>query len=356
MSNQTFDRPRIQEIAERARVSVATVSRVFNVPDLVKSETYGRVIEAANSLNYVPPQGPRRRRRDRPAPVSTLETIVYIHVSKRPRITNTSSFQASILMGAEEEASYRGLGVSARILVPEDAVRAVSTLPSDRHTTGFILAGNVQAMAFKAPLRSSVVAVEDIARNVFPKLDTVAADVRGSSSIATNHLIDLGHRRIAFVSCESSTERSTEQFQGFFCAHIDRGIACSRWTLNGRRRYETINAIVEMLGRADRPTAFVAVDPEAGQAIISACRQAGLRIPWDVSVIGLDAFPFAEYSDPSMSTVVVDRVKLGRLAVCQLIERQRKLSNQDTRHGIRVRLSVRASLVERASCCRANIE
>jgi LacI family transcriptional regulator len=295
-------RATIHEVAERAGVSVATVSRALGGYPDVAAPTRAAVREAAQALGYRPAAAARTIRLGR----SGLVGAFLNHCD--PAGENLQPIGRLVAASLAEHLAAEGLGVLSfeRVdgLLDEMAARqldaAVLVAISDRALEGVDLAA--------APC--PVIGV-----------DTAAAiEVRGDHArgieLAVEHLAQLGHRRIGYAGAQTFTVAGRERLRGFRAA-------VARLGLDGDRRLEHEGDYSEGSGRAAAaallaldppPTAIVAVADMVAGGICAAAAERGLRVPDDLSVVGFDDLPFAEVMSPPLTTVRQDTDELGALA------------------------------------------
>lgn len=315
---------RIDDVARLAGVSTATVSRALRGLPAVSAATRQRVLEAASQLGYtVSPSASRL------AGGATRAIAVVV-----PRITRW--FFSTVVEAAEDvldEAGYdlllynlggrertrQRLLRTADLYKRVDAVMLVATplATGDRTAVAeFALPGVTVSSGTAVPGWPSI------------RIDDVAA-----ARTATTHLLDLGHRRIAHL-CGSGAEELA------FTTHLDRrrgyeeALRAAGVPVDPRRVVEaefTIaggeRAMAELLSRDEPPTAVVAASDEMAMGAMGVLRQAGLRVPQDVSVIGIDDHDLAGVV--GLSTVAQPAAEQGRLAALTLLRRLRDRVRDD---------------------------
>jgi DNA-binding LacI/PurR family transcriptional regulator len=280
----------IRDVAKRAGVGVATVSRVLNNSGLVSERARQAVMQAVNELNYVP--NPTARRLSlgktftvavivpfftRPSFVERLRGIDSVFADSRYDmiVFNVESVQKRDKYLAEVPRPDRSDGVIVVTLTPNDA----------------------QAQAFKT---SGVPVV--LVDTHHSDLPSVMEDSVLGGRIATEHLIELGHRRIAYVSdvlddVFSATAASLYRFKGYQQALEAADIELrDDYLKHGRHsRAEAHRCALELFALPDPPTAVFAASDTQAIGVMEAARAAGLRVPEDVSIIGYDDLDVASY-------------------------------------------------------------
>ena len=154
-----------------------------------------------------------------------------------------------------------------------------------------------------------------------PGPSTVEADNVGGARAATQHLIDLGHRRIAHVRGRSDLVSAQLREQGYREALLAAGIPFDPELVRvgGYRAVETTDAARELLTRPERPTAVFAANDLSAIRVIEIARELGLRVPEDLSVVGFDNVPEASNAVPALTTVAQPLHQMGAEAVRLLL-------------------------------------
>jgi LacI family transcriptional regulator len=303
----------IREIAREAGVSTATVSRVINQPDVVSPLTRETVQEVIRRHHYVSHGMAMSLASDRS---STLGLII-------PTITNSiyaSSTQA--IQHAAQAAGYTLLlGVSN--FSPDEEERLVRQF-LERRVDGLILTGGD-----RDPHTYDLIETNGVPFIVTWKLTDgqsrpcVSFDNYAAGHMAMDHLLRLGHRRIGLICGRTAVnDRARERRRAYEDSLRDLGIAPDP-DLIYERDFEFIEgraAMHRMLGEHERPTAvFCANDIQAIGALIE-CQDAGLSVPDDISIMGFDDLPIAQYTLPRLTTIRVPAKRMGYVAANKLLE------------------------------------
>jgi len=299
----------IRDVASHAGVSHQTVSRVINGSERVRAETRQRVQAAIQALGYRPNASARFLATGRPLTFACLA----------PDLTDYTF--ASIIEGATTEARQHGyFMISAS--APDDATFSdlLEQLIASRRAEGLIVI-NPYADGRHARVPQDVPAVFVGARPRQSTIDSVALDNEAAGRMATQHLLDLGHRRIAHITgpleedCSQDRQAGYEQALNACGLNIDPQLVLEGdWSATSG--YEAVCQWLE--DHVDFSAIFAQNDRMAVGAI-RALREAGIRVPEDVSVIGCDDMPLASYFDPPLTTMRQDMLGIGRQAVRLLI-------------------------------------
>ena len=324
-----------KDVAELAGVSVATVSYVLNNgPRPVSPEARVKVEEAVAELGYYPNELARSLRLQQS---STIGIII-------PNITNPVF--AEIAHNLEGVCAQEGFLVllcnSERQHEREE--RFVHMLRA-KQVDGVVITPHCEPMALIAPLRQARIPVVVLEHDL-PGVHCIAIDERIGGRIATQHLIDLGHRRIAFIKREQTSALSTERLTGYQEALTAASIAfdpqliieCAAGQVAGAQ------AMQRLLTLAEPPTAVFTHNDVLAMGALHAIHSAGLSVPHHISVVGYDDIASAAYFTPSLTTVCSPKAEMGVLAartLLQLIQQPDALPPQTV--TLPVQLMVRAS-------------
>ena len=344
---------RIHDVAKQAGVSTATVSRTFSTPDLINDRTQQRVLEVARQLDYQPRRG-RAVARAKPenAPTQTIG-FQFFSATARDRL-QTNTFYASILDGAQSEASLLGMHL---MLHSTDRYSLSENLPRmilEQAVGGMLLVGTAEPaiLAAFAQHVPKIVLVDN--KDETDTYESVLSDGCGGAFAATQYLLKLGHRRIGFLLGERSVMTFQDRQSGYLFALFEEGIpADPQIVISGDTQENVLSNIADLLRSTTRPTAVLAANDYHASLLVRVCREMGIRIPDDLSVVGFDDIPLSSHNDPPLTTVRVDTESMGRLAVRRLHTRlhsdsPESVSNHSYLPSIRNVMPV--SLIVRDSC------
>ncbi len=289
-----------------------TVSRALTGSSEVSEKTRRRVIRCARRLGYRPNRWARSL-------VTQRSSIVGVVI---PDIAH--SYFAEITRGAEEvvdKAGYKLLLCHSSMNPAKEAAE-IETLIGAR-VEGLIVASEQVETVPEIFLRMKESRIPFVlVDRFFPGHDfpSVRVDDVAVGSLATGHLFELGHRRIAHIRGPRLSPASL-RYRGYLAALRKQKMAVNReWTVRGRFDIESgREAMNELLALKQRPTAvFAGNDPMAIGAVY-ACRDAGLAVPGDVSIIGAGNIEGTHHPNPFLSTLDWPREDLGRTAVTLLL-------------------------------------
>lgn len=300
----------ILDVAGRARVSVATVSRVMTGSShSVSAVTRRRVLAAAHELGYLPNMLARS--------LLTRETsAIGVLV---PDVSNP--YYAMVLRGIEDAA---GRSRRAVILCNTDRRRdkqqAYLQTLLERRVDGLIVTGGTFTREDVARVRAMPPVVL-IGRHDAP-FPSVRVDNVGAGVAATRHLIELGHRRIACLAGPPTSLTALDRLEGYRRALAESGVApraddvvAAEFSLEGGRL-----GIVRLFASAHPPTAVVASSDQIAMGALRGLSEAGLGVPGDVSVVGFDDSPLASFTIPALTSIAIPLYQIGRHAMDLLLQ------------------------------------
>jgi LacI family transcriptional regulator len=328
--------PSIREVARQAGVSVATVSRVLNQTGPVRDETRQRVLERVASLGYVPHSAARSLSLRRTQSIGVV--LPDLH----------GEFFSELIRGIDRVARRAGYHVLVSGSHSDPAeIEAVLRALHGRVDGLILMPMGLQADVRRArlPRRLPVVLLNDSDPDT--EHDSIRIDNRGGARSATEHLIELGHRRIAFVCGPAHNSDAAERLAGFRDALAARGFAVlPEDLLEGDFREDSGYRAGSLLARraSPRPTAVFAANDAMAIGCRSALREHGLAVPGDVALVGFDDIPIARFLDPPLTSVRVAIAELGSRAMERLLQAAEPGSATARHHEI-----VAATLVVRAS-------
>jgi LacI family transcriptional regulator, repressor for deo operon, udp, cdd, tsx, nupC, and nupG len=301
------------DVARLAGVSTATASRALEKPQSVAQTTRARVMEAVASCGYTPNIVARNLRRQE----TRLITILLADV--------TNPFFNEIVRGIEQVARENGYSV---LLADSEndpgQENAYGRLLATKRTDGMILLNGRLPVGLQLPPEESMDAPIVVACEYLPNVDlpTVQIDNAAAAKQVTEHLLQLGHRRIGFISGPAWNVLSRDRLYGYRDAILECGLVFDQTlVVNGDFSIRSgIAATESLLNLTSPPTAIFASNDEMAFGAIRAARDAGLRVPEDISVAGFDDIRFAAFVDPPLTTVRQPGQEIGRRAMAHLIK------------------------------------
>lgn len=300
----------LERVAERAGVSPSTVSRILNGTAVVSDEKRAAVDRAIAELGFVPNPVARGLAGGRTLSIGVLTQAI------------DSPFYGAALRGIESEldkTGYNALFVSGHWNAAEEE-RCIDVLRSRRVDGIIVLTGRLSDQALRACAKSVPVVVTGRSLKA-AGLYALNFDNVGGGRMATEHLIQLGHRRIACITGDQAHPDAVERLRGYREALKNAGIDCEDGlVVPGQFQEEGGRLAMEHLlnGRQRFTAAFACNDQMAFGAALALYRR-GLRVPDDLSLVGFDDLAAASYSIPPLSTVRQPGFELGRLAAAAML-------------------------------------
>jgi DNA-binding LacI/PurR family transcriptional regulator len=298
----------IYDVAKLAGVSHQTVSRVLNDHPSLRPETRKKVEQAITALKYRPNQAARQLVTSRSKMIGIL-------------IAGTELYGPwAILNAMEREARQEGYAVISISVSPEspdswtDAIDQLRNLDIDGVIT--IALSNQIVREVEKSLASATIVIVDTEPS--KKFDAVNIENYVGGKIATEHLINLGHKNIVHVTGPSDGYEGEQRRRGYEDAMRDAKLKL--YVLEGDWSIRTgFRLGKEIAARKVMPTAVFSANDHLALGIIKALTEEKLRIPQDVSVIGFDNIPEAAYFSPALTTVHQDFDELGKLAISRML-------------------------------------
>jgi LacI family transcriptional regulator, galactose operon repressor len=320
----------IYDVARQAGVSIATVSRVLRRSAPVQDATRRRVEDAVHALGFVPSR----------LGVSLAERRHAANGVVFPDLSGP--YFAEVVLGYEEVTSR--LGRSVLILSTReqaDAEAAVRDLAS--RVDGLALFDGTVGEAVVRSIVAGGLPVVLLARRELDGADAVATENTASAERLTEHLLDHGHRRLAFLGDPDHSFDVQERWRGMARVLARHGLAPPEPVRSASSEASARAAATALLRSADRPDAIVCGNDERALATLLACEDLGLAVPGDVAVTGWDDILAARHARPALTTVRQPMRELGAWAARALDARIRGLRTTPVKQLLPTRLVVRAS-------------
>lgn len=324
---------RIKDVAERAGVSKATVSRVFNNAQYIAPETRGRVLEVARQLNYYRNAHARQLARGRSdffgLLISDIENPVFPQLIKSFE-TSAAEKGYDLLLCTTNYDPERTQAVIRKMI--ENRVRGVAVMTS----------GVQPEVAEELAAHGVAVVFLDLgpAKNYISNIQ-----VKYSTGIsqAIDHLRQFGHREIGFIAGLDLRRSAAQYRQTVIRVLRKRGLAFHRVVECDQTEEGGAAATRALLARPDFPTAILCINDLAAVGAMGALAEAGVRVPEGVSVVGCEDIYLARLTHPPLTTVRLDRKRLGKMAF-EVIEKMLKSkARRGTESVLQTELVIRQS-------------
>lgn len=299
----------IKDIARAAGISHSTVSRALNDSPLVNAETKSRIRRLAQELGYSPDATARSLVMGRTCTVGVVVTTI------------ADPFAAVVVDGIERTAYAHGysLILAASNDEPEREIAAVEMLRSKRVDSVIVTSSRVGAL-HQARLGSAgvpVILLNSHSKQQTPNAYSVRVDDTYGGRLATEHLLSLGHRRIAHVTGPEGHSPSADRLDGYRNALADAGVEYApAYVISGTGQLDGGHQALQLLLKLpERPTAVFCYNDMTAIGLLSAARKAGVVVPRDMAVVGFDDIPLAAYVAPALTTVAQPMFELGERAM-----------------------------------------
>lgn len=335
----------IKDVARLAGVSPSTVSRVCNNNPAISRETRERVQQAMAQLGYEAPSIPA------PPAAQAIRCIGVILPPAVDEGAYENTFYLKAIRGVSQVCNQRQ--VASAVITgrdQEEILTAVRTLRRSGSVDGFILLYSrrgdmvVDYLCEEGLLYVVVGNPGDLAgQTVCIDNDNLLAGRE-----ATDHLYDLGHRRIGYLGSLGGDLYAADRRSGYQLSLLLHGLPvrpeyCVE--MDGVRP-DGVEPLAALLRREDRPTGFVVSDDILALTLERICTRMGLRIPEDVSIIAFNNSIYAQMASPQLTSVDTDPFRLGQEAASHVI------SYAENPNLLTTRILVPHRIVERSSCCR----
>lgn len=314
-------RATLDDIAQAAGVSTGTVSKALNNRSDIAPDTRERVLQAARSLGY------------------SKSTTAPPHVPLISFVTDTlaSTYTLEILKGASAEAIRQGISLAVSYSHLSQEYLATSLIPLSQPWIDKVAAEkHLGVITVTSPVSNELTQRLRLAHLPHIAIDPSTQPPAGTLSIgatnwnggrdATQHLIDLGHQRIAFIRGGEHSVPSAERLEGYLSAlrsngiHVNDalitgdGFTCEHGLRYGRELLQLPEHV--------RPTAIFAANDSIAIGVYQAARECGLSIPGDLSVVGFDDSDSSRWASPSLTTVHQPLFEMGARSILSLLNLQ----------------------------------
>jgi DNA-binding LacI/PurR family transcriptional regulator len=315
----------IADVARKAGVSVSTISNVLNGRvDRMSAETLMRVEAAIAALDYRPNRAAQQLKTGQTPMfgllVPSIANPMYGMIAREIETAAQERHGHRVMLGNTYRNKDKESGFFDDLLAHGvRGVVVISSLVDERH--------------FEAAVRRGMVMVSYDRRatpGVASAIDHVSVDNFEAGQLAAQRLIASGHKRIAFATASGQTMSRSEKVRGFFAAAEAGGVRRHARVIDGSTQSEYGDSEMADVGRLlaariaaqrERPTGVVAVNDMLAFGLLAGFRDAGLAVPRDVSVIGMDGLYLASLSTPGLTTVSLPVPEMARTMVERLIAR-----------------------------------
>ena len=325
----------IQDVAEKANISVATVSRVMNGNYPVKAETRETVLKVIKELNYIPNMQARELTKQKS---TTIGVVV-------PSINNM--FFTELVYGIENELKTNSLSIILACTNgdSDEEQKCVNNLIS-RNVSGIIVAGpgteNIKAK-FYDNISHKIPLVFINSEYMDSNISYVSNDEASGAKIALNYLLDNNHKDILFVRGKDSYSYDIKEkiYKEIMAKNFDSSKIINIGNGNTSDTVDnTMNIFLDILNNSSSTAVFACNDLMA-VGVLNACKKLGIKVPNEISIIGYDNIPLSKFVEPKLTTMDQNMFFLGANAAQLLVEKI------DCDNKFSKRIILNNSLVER---------
>ncbi len=311
VDQEPLRRPTLKDVAQAAGVSHSTAARALSGEGYVAAAVRARVTGIADELGYVPHVLARSLRKQVSRSVGVLVSDL------------RNAFYADLAAGTGRQGRAHGY----TMMLGDDNGSAADEMEAARAFVAMRVAGViVTPLSAEVPsyLLQQRIPVVEVDRQFAPdRCDGVIVDNMAASQRLSEHLIALGHRRIALLIDETHWTTGRERFRGYRESLARSGLPADPELLvsAGSDVGAARKAAVDLLARRDPPTAVFAANNVLAEGVWRAAHDLGLRVPADLSVVSFDDAPWMSMVTPGVTAVAQDAVALGEAAMDRLLAR-----------------------------------
>jgi DNA-binding LacI/PurR family transcriptional regulator len=326
----------IKSVALRAGVSTATVSRFINQTVTVAPETADRIRESIKALNFYPDVNARTLGSGRSGMFGLIISDI------------TNPYFPELVKGFEDIAVDHGLEVLvANTDYDPHRMKTCVTRMLQRKVDGVAIMTSEmddELICYFTTRKIPIILTD--AQTEVPEVHAIRVDYEAGVIAAIEHLYELNHERIAFISGPLGLNSARIRAEAFRQVLQSHGSSSGAWFEEGDHRVLGGHRAMQSLLKAgaDRPTAVMASNDLTAIGAMGAIHEAGLRIPEDISIVGFDGIELSRYTQPALTTVLVPRRQMAMLAFQSLLnQRQEEFRVKGVESVVTPTLLVRAS-------------
>ncbi len=305
--------PTLDDVATKANVSTATVSRCLNSPEQVVDETRVRVLAAVRELGYYPNFGARvlaaKRTNTIGAVIPTMDNAVFAR--------GIQAFQEAL---RDQGVTLLIASSSYQEDIEAEQIRTLTARGAD----GLLLIGHHRdEEIYRFLHRRGVPALTIWAYDKMQSRPSIGFSNRQAMKALAEKVISMGHRSIGVISAEQETnDRVRERVNGIREAMTESGLSPDALQLI-ETPYSIMNgnhAFSKLMSRAEKPTVVMCVNDVLAIGALKAAHSLGISVPNEISITGFDDIELASVADPELTTVHVPHREMGKLAARTLVD------------------------------------
>lgn len=330
-----------QDVAERAGVSSTTVSFVMNKVQgmRIMDETRQRVLKAAQELNFHPNSSAQKTARGR-------TNVIGLVLRQDPEKAYSDLFLPQVMQGINSVTKPAGYQILFTPLPPEDGDKDFHRLIQERHVDGLIVSGPTEDDLELNELfenGAKIVLMGNLRNSKVPLVDI---DNQKAAEKAVTHLVDLGHKRVAFISnAPLNYSSSRDRLEGYKDTLINKQISFDENLvfIADRTPESGAKAMKLLLSLEELPTAVFIASDTVALGCMHVLHENKINIPDEMAVIGFDDIPLSEFLNPPLSTIHLPAYSLGQTAASMLIQQITEELPQQNQVMLQTRLVIRES-------------
>lgn len=320
----------IQQVAERAGVSIATISRVINDSGKVKPETRQRVLAAIDELGF------------------EIKNPRYIHTRNKSIIVSfpdlRNPFSNEVIEGIRSVASNRGYAVFC--MEAMDNFLDYEDIMNNHNYAGIILSHNISSTEQLEQLSEHFPTVMCSEYSITDKVSFVCINDSRAAQTAADYLASIGRKKIGLVNSSLQNNYAKHRQRGYEASLRANGLPLKQeWVVYVSKvdYHMAVSAITAMLLLEDRPDALFCVSDVFAAAAIKAAQNVGMKIPEDLAVVGFDNIDVSSMVVPALTTVKQPSYQLGQQACEELINMIDNNENQPKKIILDTEIIIRES-------------
>lgn len=306
----------INEIAQKARVSTATVSMVLNNKPGISDATREKVLKIADELGYSVSPLKKTNYKNK----GRLQLTIY---RKHSKVVGDTPFFQTLIEGIESKARYYSYQLIIKYLSDSSDIDLLRKELKENSIDGMMILGTEmeeQDFVSFTEMDIPVLLLDSCFMNI--NANYVVIDNTGGLYKATKYLLDKGHREIGYLKSSIPIQNFRERYEGYLKALAEANLVPnSRYTIPlipaMEGAYEDM--VKALAKKTSLPTAFVADNDIIAFGAMKALKENNIKIPDDVSIVGFDDMPFCTVTEPKLTTINVDKNAFGQLAVENLV-------------------------------------
>lgn len=329
----------IYEIAKKAEVSIATVSRAIHSPHLLSKKTYDKIKKIMEENEYIYNEAAANFSKKKSNAVCVL-------------VPNITSSVFSLSISAIQKVLYqKGYYLVTANTEYNDAIerKRLKQIKAQRFAGILMFGYSIENEQHIIDLHNSGTDLVIMWEHAIAPLNFVGFDNYKATRIAIEHLLNLGHKKIGFIlGPYSKTDRAYQRYKACIDIISERNISIPNYFIH--EAFPTIpagkKAMKKMLSHKERPTAIYCNNDLQAIGAINEIKKMGLRVPEDISVCGYDDIEIAKYYNPALTTIHVRSYEIGKIAAQALINKIEKKDGERIMCDVPAKLIIRESSIE----------